>query len=140
LTPWQVKQDAWASPPLKLFPWQAWQVENPFVVAASGADFAAAPCESGDAHPAGWPDGPFAWHVIPPKLAEKQLTPEIPPLRSEPWHSVQVAWSFRNVILWSTIQFAECFPVSGSSMDLVFGLLHAAIVAINPQSMKPSAL
>ena len=93
---------------------------------------AEAPWEPGFAQPAGWPEGPLAWHVMPLKLAEKQLTPEMPPFRSEPWHSVQTAWSFRNVVLWSTTQVGECFPVSGFSMDSVFGLLHAAIVTINP--------
>lgn len=77
------------NPPLKFAPWQVWQMLNPDVDAGSGAALAAMPCEVGSDQPAGWPDGPFAWQVNPLKAAEKQLTPDMPPWRSVPWHSTQ---------------------------------------------------
>ena len=62
-TPWQpaVFRQVWfARPPVKSDPWQSWQVENPVVCALFGKDLAEAPCESGDAQPAGCPEGPLA--------------------------------------------------------------------------------
>jgi hypothetical protein len=76
---WQVKQDTCAPPPEKLFPWQIWQEANPEL---PGAFLAVAPCCAGVAQFAtGW-----WWH---PAGFPKQETLEIPPERSDPWHSVQ---------------------------------------------------
>jgi len=71
-------------PPAKSLPWQIWQALKPDVVDALGAFLANAPWEEGLAQPAGWLEGPFAWQVNPEKFAEKQLTPEMPPLISAP--------------------------------------------------------
>jgi hypothetical protein len=79
LTPWQVKQETSAPPPEKLLPWQIWQEANPEL---PGAFFASAPWAAGVAQ---FATGSW-WH---PAGLPKQETPEIPPARSEPWHSVQ---------------------------------------------------
>jgi hypothetical protein len=81
-TPWQaglLRHVTFAPPPVKSAAWQIWQEANPEL---PGAFFAEAPCFAGVAQfatgswwqPAGFP---------------KQETREMPPVRSDPWHSVQ---------------------------------------------------
>jgi len=79
LTTWQEEHGVCAPPPEKLFPWQIWQEANPEL---PGAFLAVAPCTAGVAQ---FATGSW-WH--PAGLA-KQDVPEIPPERSDPWHSVQ---------------------------------------------------
>jgi hypothetical protein len=82
-TPWQGKHDTFAPPPEKLLPWQIWQEANPEL---PGALFAEMPCCCDAGGTATQPATGLWWH--PAGLA-KQETPEIPPLRSDPWHCVQ---------------------------------------------------
>jgi len=86
VAPWQaalLKHDTFAPPPEKLFPWQIWQEAKPEL---PGAFFAETPWfwtpGGGATQPA---TGPW-WH---PVELPKQETLEIPPERSDPWHSVQ---------------------------------------------------
>jgi hypothetical protein len=80
--PWQealFRHDWFAPPPEKLAAWQIWQEANPEL---PGAFFAVAPCTAGEVQ---FGTGSW-WH---PAGLPKQETPEIPPVRSDPWHSVQ---------------------------------------------------
>jgi hypothetical protein len=78
-----VKQDTSDPPPEKSRPWQIWQEANPEL---PGALFAERPCCWAAGGAATQPEtGPW-WH---PAGFPKQETLEIPPERSDPWHSVQ---------------------------------------------------
>jgi hypothetical protein len=79
-----MKHDTVDPPPEKSLPWQIWQAKK---LSPLDVDpFAEFPCccvPGGVAtHPA---TGPW-WH---PAGLPKQEVPEIPPVRSDPWHCVQ---------------------------------------------------
>jgi hypothetical protein len=75
--------ETFVPPPEKSLAWQIWQAAKPEL---PGALFAERPCCCAAWETATQPvTGPW-WH---PAGLPKQEVPEIPPLRSEPWHSVQ---------------------------------------------------
>jgi hypothetical protein len=76
---WQVKQVVPPRTIRKSAPWQIWQEANPEL---PGAFLAVAPCTAGELQ---FGIGPW-WQ---PAVLPKQETLEMPPVRSEPWHSVQ---------------------------------------------------
>jgi len=82
LTPWQEEHGVRAPPPEKSLPWQIWQAAKPEL---PGAFFAETPWFW---TPGGGATQPATGTWWQPAGLPKQETLEIPPERSDPWHSV----------------------------------------------------